>query len=151
MRPFWSIKDARGVTRPVGVTLASAWRGVPSHFKIIFALWAAAMAVFVIAAATWTRLVLRAPHPFPRTTFFVIGAYALMTITGIAGMLRQIRGFAQRAGAEQLKLHRCPTCGYSLEGIAPDDRNLRTCPECSAAWELPPPAIGCACNTRVRL
>src|SRR5678816_1231717 len=105
MSPFWSIKDARGVNRPVGVTPSTAWRGVPTGFKVHFALWAICMSTFIIAACLWARLILRAPRTTPPSTFFVIGAYALMTITGIAGMIRQIRGFAQHAAAQQLRLH----------------------------------------------
>ncbi len=32
----------------------------------------------------------------------------------------------------------CPSCGYDLSGATPGASGLSTCPECSAAWRLPP-------------
>jgi hypothetical protein len=63
----------------------------------------------------------------------------LLLLTGMLGTIRNVRAFAQHAAAQQLRLHRCPSCNYPLDGIEPDERNLRTCPECSATWELPVP------------
>ncbi len=34
----------------------------------------------------------------------------------------------------------CGACGYELRAIPPDPDACTTCPECAAAWRLPPPA-----------
>jgi hypothetical protein len=48
-----------------------------------------------------------------------------------------------RVAAAMLKHGRCPHCGYSLQGLPPDDRDGATiCPECGCAWSLASPSGG---------
>jgi hypothetical protein len=137
MPPFWSIKDARGTTRRVAFTRAAAWHAVPHSLKLRFALWAAGMTAYTAAGLWWLQLLRRPGRPLPVPALVVIGIYALVSLIGIEALIRQIRAFAHRAAAQQLALRRCPTCNYPLDAIEPDEKNLRTCPECAATWELP--------------
>jgi len=49
-----------------------------------------------------------------------------------------------KVAAAMLKHGRCPHCGYSLQGLAADEKDDATvCPECGCAWNLAsPPARG---------
>ncbi len=39
---------------------------------------------------------------------------------------------------EMLRKSICPHCRFSLTGISPDPDGCTVCPECGAAWKLPP-------------
>lgn len=41
--------------------------------------------------------------------------------------------------AKTLRRSLCPHCRFSLAGISPDPDRCTVCPECGAAWKLPPP------------
>lgn len=38
----------------------------------------------------------------------------------------------------ELAIGRCRACNYNLENLTPDPDGCTTCPECGAAWKLPP-------------
>jgi hypothetical protein len=37
-----------------------------------------------------------------------------------------------------LSKHRCPACAFDLRGLTADPDGCTICPECGAAWRLPP-------------
>jgi hypothetical protein len=139
MLPLWSIKDARGTTRPVGL---AGWRALAradqlrllrTTLSVLVTLGLGAM-VISLTARSW-RVGSRAE---PYRSISLIGL-STMTIFALRGWFIQSRALGTRVAAARLRLHCCPTCNYPLDGIEPDNRNGRTCPECSATWELPLP------------
>jgi hypothetical protein len=47
--------------------------------------------------------------------------------------------FKPWAKRHKLAIGRCRACDYTLESLTPDPDGCTTCPECGAAWRLPPP------------
>ena len=138
MRPFWSIKDARGVTRRIGLSGWSTLAGrerlslLSNTLSIVITLGLIASA-FYLSARSW-HAGSRA-EPYRSLSLF---GMAIVLVLAIRGWYRHFRAHGKTIAGARLRLHRCPTCNYTLDGIEPDDRNARTCPECSATWELPP-------------
>jgi hypothetical protein len=139
MRPFWSIKDARGTLRPVGV---AGWRSLSRAEKlghlsptlsVFITLGLGAMALS-FTARSWRAGSRTEPY---RSLSFI--GLSIITILSLRAWFIHSRALGPRVAAARLKLHRCPTCNYALDGIEPDEKDLRTCPECAATWELPLP------------
>ncbi|OAB63600.1 hypothetical protein AY599_08595 [Leptolyngbya valderiana BDU 20041] len=47
--------------------------------------------------------------------------------------------FKPWAKRHKLAAGRCRACGYDLSNLTADPDGCTTCPECGAAWKLPPP------------
>lgn len=61
-------------------------------------------------------------------------------IIGIAGLVTLRQVLIARGASTCINLlsrSLCPSCGYHLQGLAPDPDGCTICPECGAAWRLP--------------
>ncbi len=91
----------------------------------------AGAAVFVVAAlAPGVPLLIR------RVLLFV----AALAVGCIGVGYLQRRLFLKRFAGRLLRAGLCACCDYNLEGVLPESDGCRVCPECGAAWKLPPTA-----------
>lgn len=72
---------------------------------------------------------------------FLIGLGAFVLAATIISRRGHIKDHAKEIRATLLSARRCASCGYDLRGTPQDPadpRALTICPECRAAWSLPP-------------
>jgi hypothetical protein len=98
------------------------------------------------------------PEAVSATLLVVFGGYALHLLTGglgpavripaiflilvalVQGLVALTRRFRMPRADEReiqrafLAEHRCPTCAFPLESLAPDSQGVVTCPECGSSW-----------------
>lgn len=57
---------------------------------------------------------------------------SVLGVVGSVGGLWQSRG--ERLRREMIRVGRCASCGYPLDGVEQAGDGCRVCPECGAAW-----------------
>lgn len=72
----------------------------------------------------------------------LVAAAILLMLAIVFGMMLRLAEPMPTAVIEhELAEGRCPSCGYDLTRIAPEPDRCSVCPECGAAWRLPPSSL----------
>ncbi len=105
------------------------------------------IAVIVVAAlwfAWWRFSMAFLPSVRKEGVFvFVLAGVAAPLAIGVVQSLVIYKAarwlWAPIEAREMLRKNLCPHCRFSLAAIVPDPDGCTVCPECGAAWKLPPP------------
>ncbi|MEQ8844349.1 MAG: hypothetical protein RIB58_05790 [Phycisphaerales bacterium] len=107
----------------------TAWRRFQVLSYFVVAPYAAAILVTLLVPSGSVRQFGHAiSDVFPYAMLPLIVVYAYLHFTQFRPWLKQYRSAQGR----------CQACDYDLTGLTPDPDGCTTCPECGAAWRLPP-------------
>ncbi|MFI4881053.1 MAG: hypothetical protein ACIAQU_00550 [Phycisphaerales bacterium JB064] len=106
-----------------------AYRNTPILFRVSQITW-----IVVLLAMMAISIATGGMHRWLRGSLscFVIPALGLFLLFGIE------KRFKPWSRAQRLDATRCRACDYTLTSLTPDPDGCTTCPECGAAWKLPP-------------
>lgn len=128
-------------------TWKDAWSNRPKLRGTLQFLVVAILAWGLLQGVAWSIRFAGLP-PLKNTRSDVLAFVELIVATsGILAHIVWVFGIAVSAAwlgaphsaAAMLRKCICPHCRFSLSGISPDTEGCAVCPECGAAWKLPPP------------
>ena len=73
--------------------------------------------------------------PWMSVVLFILLSVVLSTVSGMIAKRQGWSSFSVRKETS-LAVGCCPSCGYSISEISPQDDGCTICPECGAAWRL---------------